>query len=505
MKHTVSKDIGFEIELANGRLGCQDPEGPLQACQAIVGAHHRAHGSRPDMLDACLNEFDKHGFRVYDDHLHAEISSPLAPSAADLVLILRNARQHLLQLKRTAENDMGPLYVAFDNTNRHGVAWGMHLNVLVSRTAFEHWRATDWKPLRKHWVPFVVTSPALFGAGKLGAEAGARPCAFQMSQRADFVDRIVGLETIGSKSIINERDEPLADPARFARFHSIAWDTNCMEFANWLKFGTTQLVMALVEEGYPLPDLMLDVPLTTFAMCSRDMCCRIPHTLASGQTMSALEIQYRLAETVFDAACAGSSASSVPDAKLILTQWLRTLDALARNDTDLVRRLDWRARLTLIEHARKSEPDNLRSRDVADLSYGEIGGVFDLLLAKSAVDTLEKFVPLGDKRSPLTVSRERLRCLLIERFGRNVIAADWHRLLFETEEHDFWEVDLSDPHLDDHLCSTAERASSLVNCLTHPTFASIAKPVAQEPVMVPSSQGWLNSGGNSNVQRTRTR
>jgi proteasome accessory factor A len=480
MSNLVPKYVGFEIELGNGLLDSPDEDGPLRACQAIVGAHHYACGPRPDLLESAVNEFDKHGFRVYVDHLHAELSSPLAPSATGLVLLFRAALQLLRHFKRAAEQETGPLYLALDNTNRRGVSWGAHMNVLVSRKAFDAWRTADWKPLHQHWVPFVVTSPALLGAGKIGAEAGARHCAYQMSQRADFVDRIVGLETVTSKSIINERDEPLADPSKYARMHIIPFDTNRMEFAHWLKFGVAQLLLALVEEGYPLPDLTLKDPLATFATCSRDIHCRAPLALTNSCTMSALEIQYRLAETVYDAVTAGTSASEVPDAKLVLTHWLRTLDGLARNDKNLVRRLDWRARLALIERARQAAPDDPNAQHAADLSYGEVGGLFEVLEVNSAVDTLEKFVPIDDKTSPLMVPRERLRSLLISRFGRYLVNADWHRLVFETPNGDFWHVDMSDPRFGNQLCSIAEKAPNLSHCLKHPEFATIAKPVVVE-------------------------
>lgn len=480
MTKLVPKYVGFEIELANGLLGSPDEDAPLRACLALVGAHHYACGPRSDMLESAVNEFDKNGFRMYVDHLHAELSSPLARSATDVVLLFRAALQLLRHFKRMAEQETGPLYLALDNTNRRGVSWGAHMNVLVSRKAFDAWRTADWKPLHQHWVPFVVTSPALFGAGKIGAEAGGRPCAYQMSQRADFMDRIVGLETVMSKSIINERDEPLADPAQFARFHIIPFDTNRMEFANWLKFGITQLLLALAEEVYPLPDLTLKDPLATFAACSRDIRCKAPLALADGPTMSALEIQYRLAETVYDAVTAGAAASEVPDAKLILTHWLRTLDGLAHNDKNLTRRLDWRARFALIERARQAAPDVRNAQHVADLSYGEVGGLFEVLEVNSAVDTLEQFVPLGEKTSPLMAPREHLRSLLITRFGRYLVNADWHRLVFETPSGDFWHVDLSDPSFGDHLRSIAETASNLSHCLKHPEFATIAKPVAVE-------------------------
>ena len=97
---------------------------------------------------------------------------------------------------QAAEKEVGPVLVSYNNTNRQGVAWAFHANVLVSRKAFDQWREADWSPLQKQWIPFLVTSLPLVGTGKVGAENGTRDTAFQFSQRADFIDGTVGVETV---------------------------------------------------------------------------------------------------------------------------------------------------------------------------------------------------------------------------------------------------------------------------------------------------------------------
>ena len=64
--------------------------------------------------------------------------------------------------------------------------------------------------------PHFVTRQVFTGAGKVGSEApGMRTddVPFQLSQRADFFEEEVGLETTLKRPIVNTRDEPHADAA----------------------------------------------------------------------------------------------------------------------------------------------------------------------------------------------------------------------------------------------------------------------------------------------------
>lgn len=367
------------------------------------------------------------------------------------------------------------MMVTFDNTTRNGAAWGFHLNILVSRNAFDDWKAKSWLPLFRQWIPFVVTSPGLLGAGKLGSENGKPACIFQMAQRADHFDKLIGLETVSSKSLINTRDESLAHADKWARFHIIAFDTNQFELANFLKFGVTQLLFALVEEQCDLPDLTLRCPLETFVMASRDLSFKQQFELAGGRKVSALEIQYLLAEAVGDSLKRGSAACEVPDATHIHRHWLRTLDALARADARLARQLDWRARLEFINRARNAHPQLSEAAALADVTYGKVDGPYESLERKGLVDRLEDFLPPPHSTTPAIAPRDRLRAKLIERWGDRVMQADWDHLIMVDADDQPWLVDLGDPLHGSHLVMIAERARDLPGCLQQLQSENVAK------------------------------
>ena len=84
-------------------------------------------------------------------------------------------------------------------------------------------------------TPFFVTRQVFTGAGKVGFEAQwderGQP-RFQLTQRADFFETEVGLETTLKRPIINTRDEPHADPEKYRRLHVIVGDANMCEVAH---------------------------------------------------------------------------------------------------------------------------------------------------------------------------------------------------------------------------------------------------------------------------------
>jgi len=454
----LPKYAGFEMEFGNhqaaaGRTG-EELVGPAAH---LAQAHTELFGCGRLAIDGCgrgLGEFGVHQFRVYDDHGHLEISAPLARSAADMVLWQRRALKLARCCQKYATKRQGQVSVHCANTNRNGVAWGYHINVLVSRQIFDQWRDKEWGPLMKQWIPFLVTSPIMFGTGKIGTENNKAPASFQLSQRADFIDRICGLETVASKSLINFRDEALADPGRYARFHiAAAFDFNCSEFSSWLKFGTCQLLLALIESGAKLPNLELDDPLGAVATVSRDLTLSTSLKLDKRRRMTALEIQHELACAAEQAVCKGIISNNIVSGAIdIARRWRETLEQLQRNDGKLYRRLDWLIKLRALEECRDrlgTDWDDPRLT-VFDLRYAELGtGWYELLEQGHMVDRLEDFVSdeNGDSE-PQSSDRDRARAHILEKFRRNIAAADWHRVCLAVAEKGrsvIYRVNLDDP------------------------------------------------------------
>ena len=144
-----------------------------------------------------------------------------------------------------------------------------------------------------------MTRQVFCGAGKVGCRAvGARTAdvPFQLSQRADFFEEEVGLETTLKRPIVNTRDEPHCDPQKYRRLHVIVGDANMSEVATYLKVGTTAIVLAMIEDDELGDEWLLANPVPAIRQVSHDPTLRRTIMLRDGRRATALEIQWGLLE-----------------------------------------------------------------------------------------------------------------------------------------------------------------------------------------------------------------
>src|ERR1700741_4234694 len=140
-------------------------------------------------------------------------------------------------------------------------------------------------------IPWFVTRQVFTGAGKVGAEHGAADAPFQISQRADFFEEEVGLETTLKRPIVNTRDEPHCDASKYRRLHVIVGDANMSEVATYLKVGTTAIVLAMIEDDGPDADWLRANPVGAIRNVSHDPALTRTILLRSGRRATALEVQ----------------------------------------------------------------------------------------------------------------------------------------------------------------------------------------------------------------------
>ena len=155
----------------------------------------------------------------------------------------------------------------------------------------------------RYLLPWFVSRQVFTGAGKVGTENGASPVDYQISQRADFFEEEVGLETTLKRPIVNTRDEPHADPQRYRRLHVIVGDANLCEVATFLKVGTTAIVLAMIEDDFIDKDLSIVGPVAAMRTVSHDPTCRATVELLDGGRITAVELQWeflRLAQKYAD-------------------------------------------------------------------------------------------------------------------------------------------------------------------------------------------------------------
>ena len=162
------------------------------------------------------------GARYYVDHAHPEYSCPEVTNPRELV-IHEKAGERIVEISRREANALLPagtqMLIYKNNSDRKGNSYGCHENYLMDRR-------TSFKQIVEHLMPFFVTRQVYTGAGKVGTENRAHPCDYQLSQRADFFETEVALDTMVKRPIINTRDEPHADREKYRRLHVIVGDSN---------------------------------------------------------------------------------------------------------------------------------------------------------------------------------------------------------------------------------------------------------------------------------------
>lgn len=316
----------------------------------LIDLHHRAHDEPPGNGGFLLN-----GGRIYIDMGHLEYASPECLSLTDLVAYDR-AGDRILQDAIEALGLAERVSIIKNNVDHEtGATFGSHENYLVARDF-----PFSYDGLSR-LIPFLVTRQIFTGAGRVGAhlvpdgwvmlgERALPQINFQISQRADHIVNDFYQWVQFNRAIINTRDEPLADPNRYRRIHLLLGDSNMLEYATALKFGTTSVLLSLIEEGAVPDGLALADPVLDLRRISRDPQRRWLVTLQNGKKISAVALQALLQKEA-ERTLAGKDDQT----DWIISEWGKTLEALASDPESLVGKIDWISKRWLLESFREAE------------------------------------------------------------------------------------------------------------------------------------------------------
>jgi proteasome accessory factor A len=419
----------------------------------------------PESETHLVNTVLTNGARYYVDHAHPECSTPECRTPTEVVRwdlasdrILRTSMERAnVRLNGAAE-----ITVYKNNSDGKGNSYGCHENYLLDRSIpFGH--------IVSQVTPHFVTRQIYCGAGKVGSEfpgMGIHAVPFQISQRADFFEEEVGLETTLKRPIVNTRDEPHCDPAVYRRLHVIIGDANMSEVATLLKVGTTAIVLAMIEDRHLGNDLMLADPVAAVRTTSWDPALTSTVDLADGRVMTALELQWSLYERAqswarsFDTACIGDDV--VLD---VLNRWHDVLHSLEGDRVHARRVVDWVAKQHLIDAYRERHGlgvDDARLK-LIDVQYHDLRPE-KCLAARCALDTIidSADVELAMIRPPLT-TRAWFRGRCVEKFGAAVVAANWDSIVVDVGVDPLRRIPMTDP-----LRGTASLTESLLDAVRSP-------------------------------------
>ncbi|MGH2650892.1 MAG: depupylase/deamidase Dop, partial [Actinomycetota bacterium] len=386
------------------------------------------------------------GARYYVDHAHPEYSTPECASPRQLV-VHDKAGERVLERSLTELHHVLPpgqrIAIYKNNSDGKGNSYGTHENFLVDR-------GTPFGIIVRDLTPFLVSRQIYTGAGKLGGEApwdDRDRHRYQLSQRADFFEAEVGLETTLKRPIINTRDEPHADPDKYRRLHVIVGDANMSEVATYLKLGTTSIVLKMIEDEY-LPDLTMANPVAALHEVSRDLSCTARLHLADGRRLKAVEIQWEYLERARKYV---EQEDDTPDNRDVLQRWENVLSALESDPLSLQRELDWVAKYRLLEGYR--ERDGLAWSDpklrLIDLQYHDVRtdkGLYYRMAATGKVDRLVSDREIEQAvMEPPEDTRAYFRGRCIARYPDAIAAASWDSMIFDTGKEALQRIPMREP------------------------------------------------------------
>ena len=423
----------------------------------------------PNLVNAVL----ANGSRYYVDHAHPELSTPECLDPLSL-LCWDRAGDEILIKSMSAANEALPdgeeLIVYKNNSDGKGNSYGCHENYLISRE-------TPFGRIVQHATTHFVTRQIFTGAGKVGSEAIGEKrmeIPFQLTQRADFFEEEVGLETTLKRPIINTRDEPHADPLKYRRLHVIVGDANLCEVSTFLKLGTTGLLMAMIEDDFLDNQLKIANPVHALQQVSRDMSLKAPILLEGGKTATALSIQWELYERSkkylnefgFENV-GGESVIKVMD------YWEKILSALTSNPDQLFGFLDWVTKKNIIDSYRDRHELNIDDYKLAalDLQYHDLRpemSLFSRVSTEKIVSTEEVALAI---ENPPEQTRAFFRGKCLQKWPENVLVANWDSIVFDTGDQNLRRVPMMEPlkgtaqHVE-HLIDSCETVIELIESIS---------------------------------------
>ena len=408
-----------------------DEESPLRDARGFDMSRAEADPSQLTDDDPGLaNLILTNGARLYVDHAHPEYSSPEVTNPRDAVLWDKAGERIMARAVELVAQVPGsmPVNLYKNNTDNKGASYGTHENYLMRRT-------TPFAEIVRHLIPFFVTRQVFTGAGRIGLGQDGRGKGFQLSQRADFFEVEVGLETTLKRPIINTRDEPHADPERFRRLHVIVGDANLAEVATYLKMGTTSLVLAMIEDDFLDVDLVLSAPVREMHAVSHDPGLRHLVTTVSGRRLTAVQVQLELFEQARK--YVEQRIDPDPDTVDVLERWESVLVRLESDPSSLSRELDWVAKLSLMQgYIDRDGIDWRHPRlELVDLQYSDVRpekGLAQRLQSRGALERITTDAEVSRAvDTPPEDTRAWFRGECMRRYPDAIAAASWDSVIFD--------------------------------------------------------------------------
>jgi proteasome accessory factor A len=413
-------------------------------------------GGGAELDSGLVNVVLTNGARLYVDHAHPEYSTPECYDPLEAALYDKAGEVVLARAAAGAQSMLQSderMVIHKNNSDGKGNSYGTHENYLLAREL-------PFNDIVKFFTTYLVTRQVYTGSGKVGAENGRPQVDFQISQRADFFEEEVGLETTLKRPIINTRDEPHGDPSRYRRLHVIIGDASMSEPQTFLKLGTASMVLSALEDGALPETLALADPVNSVWKVSHDPSLGLALELADGRTATALELQWQYHEWLTKYA---QATDLDPVFERVLEDWEAILGDLERDPLSTADRLDWTAKQRLLLGYRDRDDlawDHAKMR-LLGLQYHDVDpdrGLYFRLVNSGRMQRLFTDEEVGAAvGTPPPGTRAFFRGACVERYGGDLVAANWDSLVFDVGEETLKRIPMMEP-----LRGTKERVGDLL-------------------------------------------
>ena len=285
-------------------------------------------------------------------------------------------------------------------------------------------RIAAFREVRRDLLAFLISRPLIAGAGYVDRQGR-----FQLSDKSWGMNCLIGYNgilldrpifSIGHffKSLMFRA---WSSPGEFSRMLSdrqrlqiCLGDSNMAEEAEFLRIGTTMLVLDAIEAGYLSAAPRVSRPIQSLRAICADPSLKVKVRCKDGVKRSALEIQRHYYEA--SARYVAESKDATEEARDILSRWNEVLSLLEADPDELVGRLDWVTKRFLL--GQTTEPsDGLTIKKKIDIRYHELSsdgyyrqlestGVTRSILASEDIERATRQPP---QDTPATVRSQYLR------------------------------------------------------------------------------------------------
>jgi proteasome accessory factor A len=421
------------------------------------------------------------GFRVYDDMSHLELSSPSYNHPIEAVIYDRVAEIFGYYAVKGLRSYFKSINVYKNNVSNQKIGEGWRSNAYSTHSSilmnYGTCNLNIWDRLEEKLIPYMVARIPLIGGGdyvayntdgllpKAGKYMHGNTLNYVISPRAAFIKRISSNDTVDARGILNQRNDPHADPQRYWRLHDINWEALRSPFQIYLRDSLEVLVMTAYERGYLKDSLKLKNPvkaLREITIDTEEFNWKLE--LEDGSKIDAIGdimIGYYLTgiEKMLE------EEGSTEEDRKCFDLLEATLDAYdARKLEYFINGIDWVTKKALIdEHAEKNLEigvvlcNQYALLDDTVLEYiDEISNTTDIQTTydhSSSMDFVRDAVPWEDwENIPRKIkyglmygpigSRDYLRCLVVREFQGLLDSVEWESINFYNAK-----IKLDDPFL----------------------------------------------------------